>query len=327
MSKESQHSTIGLTQDELKQAVQDSGKSTSNAKLQEKLDNCDLSQPAIELINESDLKAVIEISSGINGKYGIAASNVVLKKAILSIVVVGGIIGGFLLNSTSNEELESSNHSILSDEKPQSETITLPADTVQLEKVSIETNEVHVNDDEGESSADLNNEIVKVVDDSPVVIEDTVEKEVVQVEQEADEKTKVKEGSEQPKIEYVLKPDKAPRRVLGVIVSNTLADKFKGDSYNVSDLVKYEGGNDNLEEDIFSLLKDEIKDTDVPKRSTTVVFNFEVSSRGKIKEVSVQSRVTPELEALIVQKVKTLSNWRKGGKRVAMTYSVFVTFK
>jgi len=70
-----------------------------------------------------------------------------------------------------------------------------------------------------------------------------------------------------------------------------------------------------------------VKTDDIPSLSTTIVFNFEVNSRGKVKDVSVQSRTTPELESIIIQTINSLDTWNKGSKRASKNYSVFVTFK
>ena len=71
----------------------------------------------------------------------------------------------------------------------------------------------------------------------------------------------------------------------------------------------------------------QIKDDDIPSASSTIVFNFEVTSRGKVKKVSVQSRTTPELENVIIKTIEGLDSWKKGSKRASKNYSVFVTFK
>lgn len=321
MNKDLEHKAVGLTQDELKDAVRDSGQSVANKEIQNKLDNCDLSQPAIELIQENDLKAVFDIASGVNKAYPVAKSASVIKNIIIgsagALIIV--LIG--LLNWSGEEPKSTEN---LNPKKNTQEVVVVNTgiDSILVEKeVALESeNEIPVSITPSEQKN--NSKLVGKSEIKDTIIEKVEVEKIVVVEESEDEVVLSK-----PKPDYEVLPAKAPRRVLGVIVSSTLDNKFKGDSYSVSDLVHYEGGKDRLQEDIFALLKDEIKDTDVPKSSSTVVFNFEVSSRGKIKEVSVQSRITPELETQIEEKVKTLSNWRKGGKRVAMTYSVFVTFK
>lgn len=328
MNKGSKHSVIGLTQDELKHAVLDSDQSTANSSIQDKLNNCDLSQPAIELINEQDLKAVLDISSGINSKYGIQSKNGLLKKVIAGVVVLLGILAGILFGVDQKDDRivdEKVHHQKDAEVIVHQEVerkIPDGKNTKEVIPVLNKDKELTITRKEIENIDQSSNDSIE--ESTP--IENPVKDEIKEglEEKEVSEKPVIES---KPKVQYVFKADKAPRRVLGVIVSSTLDNKFKGDSYSVSDLVRYQGGHEHLQDDIFELLKDEIKDTDVPKSSSTVVFNFEVSSRGKIKDVSVQSRVAPELEALIVQKVKTLSRWNKGAKRVAMTYSVFVTFK
>lgn len=322
MNKEKKYIEIGLTQDELVKAVQGAGDPSVLDGLESKLENCDLSRPSIELVNSEDLNAVLEISNGINNKYVASSYGAIVKKSLLAGVALFFIgIGTYLMVSNSNNPI---------------------VETAEVVKVVIpsgpqdEVKEVHKEDTIENLDLEQNNveqPIENVVPqeaniDLPIAknIVDTVLKEKVELESKSEEK--IEEG-EKEKIELPKAIEgRAPKRIVrGVIVNGMIDDKYKGDSYKINDLVDFQGGNEQLQKEIYSLLKSKVKDDDIPKSSSTIVFNFEVSSRGNVKKVSVQSRTTPELEAIIIQSISELDTWNKGSKRASKNYSVFVTFK
>jgi len=91
--------------------------------------------------------------------------------------------------------------------------------------------------------------------------------------------------------------------------------------------VEYQGGDRALEKTIFKKLKPHINDKDIPKEQSTIVFTFNVTSKGKVKTVDIQSLVTSELEERIKTEVLDLSSWDKGKKRIPKDYTVYITFK
>ena len=138
-------------------------------------------------------------------------------------------------------------------------------------------------------------------------------------------KSKVSEGKNDVKTEMVqVRP---PREVKAIQSMSQVPNKFKDEKFSLSDLVAYNGGNKVLEKELWENLKGKIKDTDIPKSNSSIVFKFTVTSKGKVKDVNIQSLVTVELEELIKQTTLNLNSWNKGKKRIPMDYTVYVTFK
>jgi hypothetical protein len=106
-----------------------------------------------------------------------------------------------------------------------------------------------------------------------------------------------------------------------------IPNKYKNEAYSTSDLVEYQGGDIKLEKILLDKLRNKIKDNDVPLKHSTVVFKFNVSSKGKVREVNIQSLVTPELESRIKKTIFELSSWDKGRKRIPKDYTVYITFR
>ena len=324
MNKVNKHIELGLTQEELSAVVKSTGDEGVINKFGSKLDNCDLSRPAIELVNSEDLESILKISNGINDKYLGNNTSGYLKKTILGVIALLGILGSvFVLNNANKTEVlivEQNNVSLQQKTDlviETNEVISEPLSELKIEKPSKET----VLERIPEKSTKKN---VFIMTDSVNI--DSVELDVLSVDKpnEEVEKKSVEKTEENP---VDIKYTKAPRIVRGVLVTGMIDPKYKGDNYKISNLVDFQGGNDKLQKEIFRRLKSRIKDDDIPSSSSTIVFNFEVTSRGKVRKVSVQSRTTPELETIIVQTIEGLYSWKKGSKRASKNYSVFVTFK
>jgi len=323
MNKNNKHIELGLTPDELIQAVKSAGDFNVLKSLDDKLENCDLSRPSIELVNEADLKAVIDISKGINSKYlGTNYSNI-YKKLVIGFTGLLFVIGGIFIFPKEDQGLS---------------IVPVNTETV-LSKVIISENEIVPREEHSDCSNELISSLEQsdyevLVDPEEVIIEELIDSarkdttEIIDLDLAIMNEEINKETAESvPGNPIVSKKVKAPRRVRGVIVTGTIDDKYKGDSYKIDDLVDFQGGNDQLQKEIYNRLKSKVKTDDIPSLSTTIVFNFEVNSRGKVKDVSVQSRTTPELESIIIQTINSLDTWNKGSKRASKNYSVFVTFK
>ena len=84
---------------------------------------------------------------------------------------------------------------------------------------------------------------------------------------------------------------------------------------------------ENLENELFKGLKGKIKDDYLPRKNSSIVFKFSVTSKGKIKDLDIQSRVNIELEEIIKTTVNSLKNWTRGNKNIPVIYTVYVTFQ
>ena len=104
-------------------------------------------------------------------------------------------------------------------------------------------------------------------------------------------------------------------------------EKYKNEEYKPSDLVDFFDGNKNLENELFKGLKGKIKDDYLPRKNSSIVFKFSVTSKGKIKDLDIQSRVNIELEEIIKTTVNSLKNWTRGNKNIPVIYTVYVTFQ
>ncbi len=323
MNKVNKHIELGLTQEELSSVLKSAGEDNVINKFEGKLDNCDLSRPAIELVNSADLEAILKISNGINNKYLGSRVSGLVKKSIVGLIALIGISGSiFVFLSSDNSEIitvddnqvRSPEKEILIVENQEEASITPNEENTQKKSIEI------VLENTQEDNIEASNLIV-----SDSIIKDTTI--ITPMEVESDEEVKndkVEQPSEAP---VNVKYTKPQRIVRGVLATGMIDPKYKGDNYKISSLVDYQGGNEQLQNEIFRRLKRKIKDDDIPSASSTIVFNFEVTSRGKVKKVSVQSRTTPELEAIIIQTIEGLDSWKKGSKRASKNYSVFVTFK
>jgi|TARA_B110000261_G_C13030133_1_gene335950 hypothetical protein len=318
MNKENIHSELGLTQEELIKIVRGTRDSNTLKGVDGKLENCDLSRPSIELINENDLQAVIDISNGVKSKYLGKSYSGIYKTLLISFAVLL-FIGVGLVGLLKEEEVVSvAPHEA---EFAVIEKLATLNEVTPFELYS-ELKEDSISSEENDLLEVVKNPEETKIDeiiDSIVVINTDLGKRSKEINKKVAEKS-----IEDPSINKI---SRKSRRVRDIIVTGTIDDKYKGDSYEVSDLVDFQGGTKQLEKEIYRSLKSKIKDEDIPFSSTTIVFNFEVTSRGKVKKVSVQSRTTSELESVIIKAIEGLDTWNKGSKRASKNYSVFITFR
>lgn len=323
MNKVDKHIELGLSQEELSSAVKSTGNDRLINKFDAKLENCELSRSAIELINPEDIETVLRISNGINNKYLSRHFSKVLRNSIIFVITVVSISGSIFIFSDSGEPeivLEKS-ESINNNENRNvlvENTDELLSEPIEKNSVKISNKinfkqapDINVQDSILFTSDSILNDSIKIVHLSEINSIDDIKKE------------KVEQTTKDPINNYKA----SPRIVRGVLVTGMIDPKYKGDNYKISSLVDFKGGNENLQKEIYNRLKSKIKDDDIPSASSTIVFNFEVTSRGKVKKVSVQSRTTPELENIIIKTIEGLDSWKKGSKRASKNYSVFVTFK
>ncbi len=328
MDKGNNDINLGLTQEELELLVKNSNNPDMIKNFEDKLDNCDLSKSAIELIDEENLAAVARISDSIGTKYPAAPSNSIGKYLIGGIISLGVIvvIATFLLPSESpiieetkvkntinqDPEYSNGNTSIIQETNPQvieqsNENLDPPVE------VKIENQDLK----------ELPNIETKNQEDTSIT--GPIEKESTP-EKKASKEDEIKRSAQkQEKVEYVAV--KEERQVRNITVTEDVDQKYKDLQYSFTDLVSYSGGKSALEKELFSKLKDKVKDTDVPERNSSIVFKFNVTQKGKVKDLNVLSIVSPELQQIIQETTLNLTNWNKGKKRIPRSYTIYVTFK
>ena len=324
MNKIKKHIELGLSQEELSTAVKSAGDERVINKFDDKLQNCELSAPAIELVNLKDLETVVKISNGINNKYLVSRFPNLFNKSIIAVVGIFTVLGIVFVFSNSNN----SNTKVALVKENEIETIDkteLLVDSdqvlslVQSEKDSTkQSKEILL-----EKNPKIKTETAYLIE-SDSIINDSLNSDDLMKFKPVDDFVKNKLEEPVHKAFINIKPQRIVRDVL---VTGMIDPKYKGDNYKISNLVDFQGGDEQLQKEIYRRLKLQIKDDDIPSASSTIVFNFEVTSRGKVKKVSVQSRTTPKLENVIIKTMKSLDSWRKGSKRASKNYSVFVTFK
>ena len=103
MNKVDKHIELGLSQEELSSAVKSTGNDRLINKFDAKLENCELSRSAIELINPEDIETVLRISNDINNKYLSRHFSKVLRNSIIFVIAVVSISGSIFIFSDSGE--------------------------------------------------------------------------------------------------------------------------------------------------------------------------------------------------------------------------------
>ena len=326
MNKIKKHIELGLSQEELATAIKSVGDERVINKFDDKLQNCELSAPAIELVNVEDLETVVKISNGINNKYLVSRFPNLFNKSIIAVVGLFAILVSVFVFFNSNNP----NPKVVLAKENKIETIDNPDLLVESNQVfslvqSEKNNTTQFKEITSEKIIKKKSETAYLIDfEYDSIINDSIK---------ADDLTNVKpvdhfvkSNLEEP-VKTTAINIKPQRIVRDVLVTGMIDPKYKGDNYKISNLVDFQGGDEQLQKEIYRRLKLQIKDDDIPSACSTIVFNFEVTNRGKVKKVSVQSRTTPELENAIIKSMEGLDSWRKGSKRASKNYSVFVTFK
>ena len=321
MKNRDQHIHLGLSKEELELLVNNSDNQELFEQYADKLNNCDLSKPAIELINKDQLPAVSRIANEITNKYSTSnkvSSNKYISIGLISVVIIIGSIFLFKEKSDQNIKLQTQvkkSNLVTEQDKiykieRQNETELIENEqSIEITSSPTKPKKITSESESDTSRADKTEEVKSEPDESLTKI--TADKKIVTKETE--------------KIEFVA--TREPRKVRAIKAFSSVDPKYKNETYDLSSLVSYDGGNQLLEKELFSKLKDKVKDSDIPQRNSSVVFKFTVTPKGKVKEVNVQSITTPELEQIITDATMNLTSWNKGSKRIPIEYTVYLTFK
>ena len=317
------HSYLGLSLEELELLVNNTDNSHLLKGYEGKLDNCALSRSAIELIHKDDLAAVNRITNAVNHKFTTNQKGNQFNYKILGIATLLLILGGILYfksgslvphpENPSQVEANTTLSKVERNKTPKDKEQFILSISPQKEKELKTSNEIR------SVEVKKNSNLIQTkysLDSLESVLKN--EKEIIAA-------SKIEQGDKNENTAVIYR--KLERQVRAIKIVKNVPDKFKGENYTMSDLVSYNGGETQLESKLLEKLKGNIKDSDIPKNHFSVVFKFSVSSKGKVKDINIQSLVTPELEQLIVEHTNNLYQWNKGKKRIPLDYTVYITFK
>ncbi len=307
---------LGLTRDEFELVINNSNNPGLIKEYTHKLDNCDLSKSAIELIREEDLASVNRITNEVLLKYPINSDKRGnMRFYIFSISLIALVTGFIFLQKNTSEDFSSI------------QTLTNKESNDRLKKLNSKVSEPSQTLSKNNKK---NPDSINTGSNSP----DSLKRPSLNNTENlstisTSEKGKTKSTKESKKINLQLTDiniiDK--RKVRSVKSLKQVPDKYKNEEYTADDLVDFSGGDKNLEKELLLKLKGKIKDTHVPNKNNSIVFKFSVTSNGKIKDLNIQSRVNIELEEIIKETALNLTTWIKGNKKIPVIYTIYITFK
>lgn len=338
MSKNEQNSKLGLTFEALEEILNSSKSTSKLQKYNDELQNCDLSNSAIQLITKKDLDAIQNITKDINAQFSPKQQSSKFKIwiGIAASALLITVLTFLQFNSSEDDQINRSKVETVIEEPVE----TPPAHEISATPKQTKSAPSDVEGTKTEEQQAINQKIETIVDDkekdtlahpeqAEKIIDKTAETKTNEEQEETnalkEEPAKQLATDESSKIKAPITAKK--REVRAIRAMKSVDPKYKNQSYNLTDLVGYFGGDKQLEKELLKKLKGRIGDEDIPKNNFSVVFNFTVTARGKVKEVTVQSIVAPKVESLIKEAVFNLSDWNKGDKRIPIDYTVYVTFK
>tara|TARA_B100000401_G_scaffold322759_1_gene223606 strand:+ start:825 stop:1760 length:936 start_codon:yes stop_codon:yes gene_type:complete len=302
---------IGLTKDEFELVINNSHNPELIKKYVHKLDNCDLSKSAIELIREEDLDTINRITNEILLKYPVISNKDGNVKWLIGGIALLILFAGIVLFKKETADNSTPNQTILNEKIKEDNS----EDSLRL--IPFSQNKEFEFDEKSDSSKSKLNSPDSIL--NPVLTDDSSSKPKIKNKTNPIKESK-NANSKSTKISY-------KRKVRLIKSLKQVPDKYKGELYSENDLVDFYGGNKNLEKELLNNFKGKIKDTHIPKKNTSIVFKFSVTSNGKIKDINIQSRVNIELEKIIKETAFKLTKWTKGSKRIPVIYTVYITFK
>ena len=320
MKRGKENMNLGLTKDEFELVINNSHNPELIKGYIDKLDNCDLSKSAIELIREEDLAAVNRITNEISLKYPtISNTNSSIKILIGSITLIILVIGFIFLQKKKSDYIVAN--------KPL--TNQEDSDNKEVQKDNTKKSEAYIHVSENEKSdlskiLDSNKSTIAKSDSLTSLIDKTLNN---LPSSTTKQKSTIDTNKKSKKNNSKFTNNIYERKVRAIKSLKQVPNKYKNEAYSTNDLVDFYGGNKNLEKELLTKLKGKIKDTHIPKKNTSIVFKFSVTSNGKIKDINIQSLVNIELEEIIKETALNLTTWTKGSKRIPVIYTVYITFK
>ena len=295
---------IGLTMQEFELVITNSNNPEIIKNHINKLDNCDLSRSAIELIKEDDLPALKRITNEVLLSYPSTSRN---KKSLLfsigsivlsSLIIIVLLFRKDIVDSTfykghTFQKLEPSiqpNHEKkkLKTALPKKEIATHLAQDSIIDKIALSDS-----------------------------ISGRVKKYTAGLSKNNKINTPYKKTKKSKKTDY-------KRTIKSIKCTKKVPYKYNKEKFYLDDLVNFDGGIQNLKKILQK--KIEIKDQQVPQKNTSIIFKFSVTPKGKIKDINILSRVDLELEEIIKEAILGLKTWKEGNKSIPVIYTIYITY-
>ena len=314
MKLRKENMNLGLTKDEFELVINNSNNPGLIKEYTHKIDNCDLSKSAIELIREEDLAAVNRITNEVLLKYPVNSDKRGnMRFYIFSISLIALVTGFIFLQKNISEDFSSV------------QTLTNKESSDRLKKLNSKGYEPSqtLSKIKKENPDSINTESNSSDSLKKPGLNNTDKMSTISTM----EKGKTRSAKEAKKINLQLPNLIKNRKVRSIKSFKQVPDKYKNEEYSTYDLVDFSGGDENLEKELMLKLKDKIKDAHVAGENNSIVFKFSVTPNGKIKDINIQSRVNTELEEIIKETVLDLKTWIEGGKKIPVIYTIYITFK
>lgn len=295
--------SIGLTRQEFEMVITNSKNTELLKKYTDKLDNCDISRSAIELIREEDLATVDRITNEVLLNFPLGSKN---KKNFLFLVGTIALIVLLTIIFLFKTQLNSVFFKNRTNQNSES-FINLKLDKKKIKSALLEKEKKlsSLSLDSQKIDTALSDSILKTVERFPSLSE------------KKQESTNEQKRLQSNKRDY-------KRTIKSIKLVKKVPNKHNKRKFNLDDLVDFDGGNDNLKKVLLKKIK--IKNQQVPKQNTSIIFKFRVSAEGKIKDINIQSQVDLELEAIIKKAILGLTSWKQGKKTIPVVYTIYVTY-
>ena len=241
MNKIKKHIELGLSQEELSTAIKSVGNEGLINKFEDKLQNCELSHPAIELVNLEDLETVLKISNGINNKYLVIRYPNLFKQSIIATVGLFAILLSVFVFSDSNNP-----KAVLVKEKQVEKTHNTDLLVKRDQELPLVLNEKNST----EKSKEITSEAIPEKENKAAYLieSDSINLDNLSMVKDVDDFLKPKLDEPVKRKVINIKPQRIVREV---IVTGMIDPKYKGDSYKISNLVDFQGGDEQLQKEIY----------------------------------------------------------------------------
>lgn len=300
MKSNKKNSTIGLSRQEFELLITNSNNPELIKKHINKLDNCDLSMSAVELITEEDLAAVDRITKEVLLNYPSSSKN---KKNLL---LLGGTISlTILLTIILLLKVDSLNSVFLKTQITQNSE-------------SLIKNEP--NKKKSKSALLEKEELLSSLTMDSAKIEKALSDSISKTDKRFPDLTKNKQKS----TTYKKIRNSNKRTITSIKLIKEIPIKYRENKFDLDNLIDFDGGNENLKKEILKKIK--IKDQQIPQKNTSIIFKFSVTPEGKVQNINIQSRINLELERIITEAILNLNTWKQGNKIIPANYTIYITY-
>tara|TARA_B100001173_G_scaffold43904_1_gene34628 strand:+ start:1817 stop:2713 length:897 start_codon:yes stop_codon:yes gene_type:complete len=297
MKSNKKNSTIGLSRQEFELVITNSNNPELIKKHINKLDNCDLSMSAVELITEEDLAAVDRITKEVLLNYPSSSKN---KKNLL---LLGGTISLTIL--------------IIIILLLKVDSVFLKTKITQNSK-SLIKNEPHKK--KSKSALLEKEELLSSLIMDSTTIEKALSDSISKTDKRFPGLTKNKQKSKTYK--KIINSNK--RTITSIKLIKEIPIKYRKNKFDLDNLIDFDGGNENLKKEILKKIK--IKNQQIPQKNTSIIFKFSVTPEGKVQNINIQSRINLELERIITEAILNLNTWKQGNKIIPANYTIYITY-